>query len=364
MKKMCIRMNLEGYKKFLSKYAEFIIWGSGTAGKEILSFLQDCQPQAKVFFTDSNSDFWGKERHGCMVLALNEVKKIMNEHANSMILIGSKANVEIMSQINRLGIDEKRVDENALGIVRNFYERDALAAITQNWAAIEKAYQLLADEKSKDVYEKVIRYRCTGDISLLEGISSKEIYQYFEPGLIYLDDSELFVDCGAYDGDTLQRFLELTDAKFSGYYLYEPDESVYKRLRQAVVTIGKSNIYISSTGCWSEKAELHFQKSGTWSSRIDPDGDSVIQVDSLDHLLSTQVPTFIKMDIEGAELEALKGASEIIRRYHPKLAVSIYHKLEDLFRIPLFIHELSAHYTFYIRIYADRSDTEIVCYAI
>mgnify|MGYP005797614781 CR=1 FL=1 len=359
-----MRMDLESYKKGLSKYTEFIIWGSGTAGKEILSFLQDCQPRAKVYFADSNSGFWGKERHGRMVLAPDEVKKIMKDHPYSMILIGSKANVEIMSQISRLGIDGKRVDVNALGIVRNFYERDALAVITQNGAEIEKAYQMLADEKSKDVYEKVMRYRCTGDMSFLDGISDKEVYQYFEPGLIHLDDHEIFVDCGAYDGDTLQRFQELTDAKFSGYYLFEPDESVYKRLRQAVMKIGKSNIYISSTGCWSEKAELHFQKSGTWSSRIDPAGDSVIPVDSLDHLLSAQVPTFIKMDIEGAELEALKGASEIIRRYHPKLAVSIYHKLEDIFRIPLFIHGLSAHYRLYIRVYADRSDTEIVCYAI
>lgn len=96
---------------------------------------------------------------------------------------------------------------------------------------------------------------------------------------------------------------------------------------------------------------------------INKDGEEYIEVDSIDNLLSDIPVTFIKMDIEGAEMEALKGAEKVIRVYKPKLAVCIYHRYEDLYEIPMYIKSLVPEYRLFVRHYSD-SPSETVLYAV
>lgn len=109
---------------------------------------------------------------------------------------------------------------------------------------------------------------------------------------------------------------------------------------------------------------MYFEARGDVASHITKQkSDYVIQVVALDQYIYHEAPTLIKMDIEGAEQEALVGARKTIQTYRPKLVICLYHKPEDLFEIPLYIKSLNSDYNLYIRQYSN-TKYETVCYAV
>lgn len=114
-------------------------------------------------------------------------------------------------------------------------------------------------------------------------------------------------------------------------------------------------------GLWSHRDKLKFKSAGCGSAFSDL-GDSIVEVDNIDSLKDI-TPTFIKMDVEGSEYQALVGAKNTIRRSHPRLAICVYHKLEDIWEIPLLIQSIDPDYVFYLRHYSF-ADNETVLYAI
>ena len=146
-------------------------------------------------------------------------------------------------------------------------------------------------------------------------------------------------------------------------YAWEPDEINRCRLIATCEARKYQNIEIIPLGLWSKKTELHFNQQGKDWSKISEDGSYTVVVDSIDNICWENRVTFIKLDIEGSELEALRGAEKIIRRDKPRLAISIYHKPQDYFEIPLYIKELVPEYKLYIRHHKfNKNDT--VLYAI
>lgn len=118
--------------------------------------------------------------------------------------------------------------------------------------------------------------------------------------------------------------------------------------------MGDNRYELYSLGVWSENTKLYFNAMGTGSSHVSEQrGEYIIQTAVLDEMVYDQKPTYIKMDIEGAEQEALKGCRKIIQTYKPKLAICIYHKPDDLFEIPAMIKEMNPQYKLYVRQYAD-----------
>ena len=116
-------------------------------------------------------------------------------------------------------------------------------------------------------------------------------------------------------------------------------------------------------GVWSSSDILRFNARGDSASYIAENGQTEIPVKSLDDVIWKDSPTFIKMDIEGAEIEALRGSRRIIEEFRPKLAICIYHRPEDLFEIPLLIRKMRKDYRLLVRQYSN-SRFETVCYAI
>lgn len=187
--------------------------------------------------------------------------------------------------------------------------------------------------------------------------------QYFGPGFIHYEAEEVFVDAGCLD---LRSSLDLRErcGKLSKVYAFEPDPECYK-----VCVRNKENYHFPEAeilpfGAWSETKTLYFQASGFGSSHISNEGDTSIQVKSIDEVVDgDKKVTFIKMDIEGSELEALKGAVHTIQRDKPKLAICIYHKPEDMTEIPLYIKSLVPEYKFYVRHHSN-CWTDTVLYAV
>lgn len=171
----------------------------------------------------------------------------------------------------------------------------------------------------------------------------------------------MFVDCGAYIGDTLLAFAQET-GDFKKAYLFEPDTSVRSVLEKNVKKY-KDKFCVIEAGAYSHKAILRFCETGMGLGTIVDNGDNVVSVETIDEVVGNDKVTFIKMDIEGSELEALKGAENTIKRDKPKLAICIYHKDEDFYMIPKYIRSIVPEYKMYVRHYSDTA-SETVLYAI
>lgn len=175
------------------------------------------------------------------------------------------------------------------------------------------------------------------------------------------ENKEIFVDGGAYDGTSSVEFVKWCSGCRKKIYVWEPDvisrEACSERLKKIDV-----EYKIIPKGLWKDTELLRFDMQNNSCSNINDEGTMIIEVDSIDNIIKEPV-TFIKMDIEGAEYQALLGAKNMITQYKPKLAIAVYHKPEDLWQLPYLIYEISPTYTFYLRHYSLDSN-EIVLYAI
>lgn len=175
---------------------------------------------------------------------------------------------------------------------------------------------------------------------------------------------EIFVDGGCYDGENSRSFIKWAGNADKTIYAFEPDEDNFKCCKKVLEkSAGNKVTYeLIPKGLWSCNKILNFCAASNEGSRFAEDGEVHIPVTSLDSAIHGEV-TFIKMDVEGAEYEALKGAKELIGKYRPKLAISVYHKVEDIWELPQLILSLCSDYTFYLRHYSLSSE-ETVLYAV
>lgn len=185
---------------------------------------------------------------------------------------------------------------------------------------------------------------------LYYGNSRCEPEPYFNPSFITFDQEEIFVDAGCFDLGTSLKLREYCPRV--KVYAFEPDPESYKRCLERKEATNFETAQILPFGTWGERKKLHFSAANDEGSHIcETDaGDDDISVIPIDEAIAEgDRVTFIKMDVEGAELESLKGAEKTIRRDKPKLAICIYHKPEDMWTIPLYIKELVPEYKLYIR---------------
>lgn len=232
-------------------------------------------------------------------------------------------------------------------------------------ADFEKVYDMLADELSKETMEAFINGCISGRADKLNAL--KVTGQYFND-LTKHFKVHSFVDCGAYTGDTIEGAKAFYGEGLTKIISLEPDEKNIELLKERVekCNVRKEQLLLVAKGSWSKRDTLHFSSDNS-SSSISDKGDITIEVDCLDHVLQqVEEPIdYIKMDVEGSEKESLLGAAETIRKYHPLLAICVYHKPEDLFELPKTIAALTEEfrYQFYLRYYGPDL-RELVLYAL
>lgn len=233
-----------------------------------------------------------------------------------------------------------------------------------------QTYKWLEDRKSRDTMNCFLRGHIeVKDWPMLPVWEVKAVErQYFPDDIIKLSQHEVFVDCGAYTGDTLEIFSRLVET-FDRYYALEPDNKSFKQLNNVMEKAKQKGYAIHLPVGVSEKRERVCFSHATASSKIIYDASSMddyecVEVDSIDNLLRQENNvTFIKMDIEGEELSALRGAQKIIQKYKPRLAVCLYYKREDLITIPQYLKYLVPEYKFYMRAHMPCAQ-EVVSYCV
>ena len=214
--------------------------------------------------------------------------------------------------------------------------------IETNKVDLQEVYDLLSDGESKKVMENYILARLSGDIKPLSDLNSRKYLYDYE--LLELQSKDVVVDTGAFDGDTIREMEQFVKGRLSHIYAFEPDYATFEVLEKYTED-DNGNIDCINAGLWRKNDILNFGSNGTMTSKFDDsEKDSMIKVYSLDQFFQNrenQEVSIIKMDIEGAELDALAGAEKMIASAMPKLAICIYHKNEDIFSIPLFIKKIT-----------------------
>lgn len=189
-------------------------------------------------------------------------------------------------------------------------------------------------------------------------------WQYFDLPYLeaYREPHEVFVDGGCYDGANSIRFVQWAGNAQKTIYAFEADKENIDKCKKALEQIRGVHCCLINKGLWGSETVLNFCSKANEASTFSESGQLRIPVISLDAMVDEKV-TFIKMDIEGAEYEALMGAENIISRDHPKLAISAYHKPEDIWELPQLILSFYPNYTFFLRHYSLSSE-ETVLYAV
>ncbi|MDF2543930.1 MAG: hypothetical protein K0S47_3648 [Herbinix sp.] len=187
--------------------------------------------------------------------------------------------------------------------------------------------------------------------------------QYFDFDKFMPAENEIFIDAGCLDMNSSMDFIKWTNGKYEKIYAFEPDDYNFKVCENIVREKNLNDVELLHAGTWSENATLRFNHNNILGgSKIDEKGEEIINVVSIDETLQGKPATFIKMDIEGAELQALIGAKKTIQTYKPKLAISIYHKPSDILELPKYILELVPEYKISLRHYSTIGE-ETILYA-
>lgn len=218
----------------------------------------------------------------------------------------------------------------------------------------------------REIYDFLIKSGWEQGKILNVGAVTDELYQqqYFDKELMRPCQDEIFVDGGCYDCSTDRLFNKWCGGGYKKIYAFEPDAKNYERCMGAARQI--ANMELINRGLWSREETLYFAGNADQGSKIiETEGQDVmtVPVAAIDDVAGGEKVTFIKMDVEGAELEALKGARKTIEKHHPRLAISVYHKPEDIWEIPAYILSLSKDYRLYIRHY-QLSKNETILYAV
>ncbi len=203
---------------------------------------------------------------------------------------------------------------------------------------------------SLEALRAVALYRLSWNPRWLEGVARPAAEAYAGPGTLDIAPDEVIVDAGAFDGDTAMQFHRLSGGAYGRIHCFEPDPANFAALRAATAALPRVTAH--QAGLWSSSGRLAFDGGGTHGSRVAEDGSSSIAVVALDDRPDL-APSFIKMDIEGAELPALLGARRTIATRRPKLALSAYHRPEDLFALPAAITALRPDYSLRLRHHSD-----------
>jgi len=221
---------------------------------------------------------------------------------------------------------------------------------------IKKVKQLLFDQKSKDILKQIINLRKTFDTKYYIKPTGIE---YFPDDVPILNNIKKinFIDCGAYTGDTIEELMKQSknvDSTIS----FEPDKTNLIKLNNTLTKLKSkfptTNFLTYPAGVYSKNGILSFANNGIDSSaNFNNTSKSKVSIVSLDTVLLNSKPNYIKMDIEGAEKEALLGAKQIIKKHKPNLAICLYHKPEDLWELPLLINQIEPSYNMYIRVHED-----------
>lgn len=345
---------------------ELVIYGAGNCGRSTAALARSRGFEIKAFLDQRGSS----DRTIDGVPCYRPDSRAAEELAATSIPIG----VAIFNYATDMQPIISSLQKSGYELVLSFYElHELLQAEPQFWltgrefyrdAATEilAGFDLFADEQSQQIYHDCIALRLTYDVRLLR--NPDQANQYFPLDLPLPRMPLRLIDGGAFVGDTVRMVLG-KGLPIAALAAFEPDAENFARLsdtiREERDRLGDAALF--QRGLGKETSLGRFTQGQGGGSSLDSRGETVVEVVALDEVLPDFAPTFIKLDIEGAEPDALRGAAQLITQFQPTLAVCVYHAPAHLWEIPLLMRDLVPRCGLALR-YHQFNGFDVVAYAI
>ena len=329
-----------------------VLYGMGDGADKVLAAFERFGIHADGVMA-SDEFVRGQSFHGFRVKRFADFERELGDFAVALCFASQLP--EVMAQI-------KAVAERRLTLVPSvpvfggiLFDR----GFTEKYRAeMEAAYALMSDEQSRLVYRSTLLFYHTGELSLLDGMTTDKS-EAFE-NILRLGGNELYVDLGAYNGDTIDEFLHYSGGSYRKIVALEPNAKNFQKLRTHCADAERVELW--QLGSYSRNTTLNFNNKAGRNSAVSDDGVPT-RVATVDTILCGAAASYIKADVEGADRETLLGAKNTLKNFKPKLNFSAYHRFEDIFTLPLLIRELNPDYRIYLRHhpYIPAWDTNLYC---
>lgn len=339
-----------------------VLYGMGDGAEKIKAVLDEKSiPVADIMASD---DF--VRGHDFLGFRVKKLSEIEAEYDDFIILVCFGTQLpDIMDKIYKIAEKHELYAPNVPVVGEGLFD---LGFAREHKGELKKVYDLLADEQSKRVFENVIRYKLSGELKYLRAVETPSEEKF---DLLNIGIEETYVDLGAYNGDTLIEFLNETSMQFTKLYAMEPDMKNYRKLKRRLYMIGSALLEAYNVGAWDEDTIAAFSLRAGRSSRAEPQNGKPanpsryreVKMMKVDTMLRGEAASYIKMDVEGSEENALRGAAETIANFRPKLNIALYHRNEDMFKLPLLVNGMNKRYKLYMRHhpYIPDWDTNLYC---
>jgi FkbM family methyltransferase len=348
---------------------QVVLFGAGSLGRRALAELRGIGIEP-LCISDNDPRRWNSSVDACPVLPPAEAAKRYGADALFIVTIWNAAHwfSETLAQLQSLGCkfvsSYSPVYWRFASTFLPFLLNDLPHKVYQDAKNVLRTEALWSDRISTDSYRSLIYWYATGDASHLP--SRLQENSYFPADIFSISPKEVLVDCGAYDGDTVRQAIDLVGGAFQAIHPIEADPLSLQKLGMSLAGMApeiRCRIHVHPCAVGAERARVRFETTGTVDSKICDQGG--VEVDSipLDELFRDTPVTMIKMDIEGAEYDALRGAAKVIQRDQPILAICVYHTQNDIWRIPLLVREMLPAHKLYLRAY-EGDGFQTVLYAV
>lgn len=329
------------WERLQSVQKPLVLYGMGDGADKLFAALGELGlAPAGVFASD---DFVrGQSCHGLPVLTYDEAKRRFG--AMCVLVSFGSERPEVLARIRAI-MREQEVYAPHLPLFGGALFDAAFVAA--HAAELDAAAELWADAGSREVWRHYLAYLWTGRPAELFAAESPREAAW---RLLDIRDDEVYLDLGAYDGDTVRAFLQTTGGRYREIWALEPDCKNFRKLQNSCG--GLRDLHVLRAAVWQRSGSLPFAGRAGRNSALQEGAAEQTPALSLDELWQRQMtlpPTLLKFDIEGAEEQALRGASRLLAEIKPRLALAAYHRTEDIFRLPLLLRKLNPAYRLYLR---------------
>lgn len=345
---------LKTYLKQLKKFPYIYLWGISESCDEAIKLFNKNNIVIKAII-EQNPDKYDYKYKDITVIK----QSFDNIDSNGAIVITCSYYETIK---DKLLVNYKDIEKSLFVFDGYFLENKTIKYYLNNKEIIEGCYNALEDEKSKELYNNLLKYRYIRDPKLINDLYENRSECYLDK--IFIDNYQdgLYIDAGSYNADFITTLANKVSIDNSRFYIFEPNRIFYNQIK--INLDKKINYEIFNVALCDKDATMEFmqipsstshiidKKYNAYKNTVDKNDIATIKTNKLDTIIKEEKVAGIKIDIEGSESSMLKGATKIIKRDRPILLLSIYHKWDDLFKLQNYIMSLNLNYKFYVRHYS------------